>query len=397
MIIVGGTVACTGVMLGVCLGLHGFGYNCDFKPEAWPSYQALAHGHVAAFFSLGPGYIGSLMLRAPFALIAIAAGGGWRPTYFASAVPCIAAAPALGVWLATRRRAPTGGRVWVSPLVLIAVNPIVLFCLILGHPEEILGACLCIAAVIVAAEGERPVTAGLLVALAVVNKPWALVAVPVVFAALPGGRVRAGVAFAAVTGLLYAPVALVHTGAGAASSLASQTGARFFYPPFLGWWLGPGAWVSRNAHVLIVLVASICAVCWWVLRARRESSPDRRYADALSLLALVLLLRGALDPWNNVYYELPFLFTLMAIESNRVPRLSVLFSVVLFVALQLGGILEESVNLRAITFDVAIVPTILVLALRVYASPATWGRLRTQAFTPVGDRQPRRRLGSVNA
>ena len=51
------------------------------------------------------------------------------------------------------------------------------------------------------------------------------------------------------------------------------------------------------------------------------------------LLALVLLLRCALDPWNNLYYRLPFLLALMAYEvcSGRTPRLTLIYTVLLVV------------------------------------------------------------------
>ena len=44
-------------------------------------------------------------------------------------------------------------------------------------------------------------------------------------------------------------------------------------------------------------------------RARRD--------DALALLALALLLRCALDPWNLVYYHLPCALALVAWETRR--------------------------------------------------------------------------------
>ena len=41
----------------------------DFYREAWPAYQALRHGHLGGFVREGPPYVGSLVLRAPLAMI----------------------------------------------------------------------------------------------------------------------------------------------------------------------------------------------------------------------------------------------------------------------------------------------------------------------------------------
>ena len=45
-----------------------------------------------------------------------------------------------------------------------------------------------------------------------------------------------------------------------------------------------------------------------------------RAADALLLLALLMLLRCWLDPWDNVYYPVPFLFALLAWETTVARR-----------------------------------------------------------------------------
>jgi len=50
-------------MLTFPIGLRG---ENDFYKEAWPAYLLLDHGHILAFLRDGPGYVGSLILRAPF-------------------------------------------------------------------------------------------------------------------------------------------------------------------------------------------------------------------------------------------------------------------------------------------------------------------------------------------
>ena len=71
-----------------------------------------------------------------------------------------------------------------------------------GHPEELLGGVLCVAAAL-AALGRRPVAAGLLLGLAVANKPWAVLAVVPVLLVLDRGHLRA---LAAAGAAAIAPV-----------------------------------------------------------------------------------------------------------------------------------------------------------------------------------------------
>ena len=63
----------------------------------------------------------------------------------------------------------------VAALCLCALNPLTLHALEFGHPEELLGAVLCVWAVLLAQRG-RAVSAGIVLGLAIANKEWALVA-----------------------------------------------------------------------------------------------------------------------------------------------------------------------------------------------------------------------------
>ena len=111
------------------------------------------------------------MLRSPFALLPEAWGGGDLAVFRSMAAPCIAAGALLGVFL-WRRAAALGvglaGRLAV--LGLCAGNPLTLRALEIGHPEELLGAVLCVAAAL-AAGARRPLLTRALLGLAVVNKP----------------------------------------------------------------------------------------------------------------------------------------------------------------------------------------------------------------------------------
>ena len=129
----------------------------DFYKEAWPAYLLLDHGHILAFLRDGPAYVGSLVLRAPFALLVGLFGAGARVTYFAAALPCVVAPALLAGWLAPDRHRKPGtadaGSPRIRPLDLLMVAPPAFLCVISGHPEDILGAALCVAAVLLAQRG----------------------------------------------------------------------------------------------------------------------------------------------------------------------------------------------------------------------------------------------------
>jgi hypothetical protein len=266
-------------------------------------------------------------------MVAVAFGGSSRAVYIASSVPCLAAAPALAIWLSRRQGDAARSRASSAVLIgLFALNPIVWFCLGCGHSEEILGACLSIAAVVLAAQGRAPAITGALLGLAVVNKPWALAVVPVVFAVIPARRLRAAVPAGTIVAVGYAPIVLAHLTASAAAASPAGGIGNIFFSPFLGWWLGPAEWTAQYAHELIIVAACLCGGAWWLLRGRKPSSVEERRADGLALLALVLLLRCGPDPRNNTYYVLPFIFTVIAWEGDGRWRLAILCSALFFVA-----------------------------------------------------------------
>jgi hypothetical protein len=300
----------------------------DYETEARPAFEALVHGHPLSFLRLAPAYGGSLVLRAPFAFIPSLWGGGALAVYRAVAMPGLLSVAALGAWLALRMRRDGQSRLAAGvALALCAVNPVAVYALEFGHPEDLLCGTLAIAAVACAC-GERPLWAGALAGLAFATKAWGLIALAPVLAALPRQRPRALVAAMLCAALVLSPLALSRTneplaGSGAA---AAQTGA-LFQPWQAWWWLGshsqpvrtaggslrPGyraapTWISRIAHPLIVLLPIPLSLLWLLRRGRRCPW------DALALLALALLARCLLDPWDNVYYALPFLLALTAWE-----------------------------------------------------------------------------------
>jgi hypothetical protein len=354
----------------------------DFYPEAAPSYLALMHGHLLGFAQLAPPYGGSLVLRAPFAVLPALWGGSTHAVYLAGALPCMLAAVAFCVWLAAQPR--RHGAPWPPRIVAICCvvgNPIVLIVLFTGHPEEVLGAVLCVAAVMLALNG-RAEWAGLLAGLAVANKPWALVAVPVVVAALPARRGRALLIAAGSAGVVLLPLAVARAHGFSAAANGADTGT-VFYSPQLLWWLGRGSWIVHEARPGIVLVSLLLALLWWGARHRAGGPTVARPQEALLLLALVLLLRAALDPQDNLYYHIPFLFALLAFEvrSGRAPLLMATYTIALLVVAH--GAVPISPDLRAALYTALVLPMIAGLAVRLYLPSGALGRLRVRRRMPA--------------
>ncbi len=83
-------------------------------------------------------------------------------------------------------------------------NPITLRALELGHPEELLGAALCVASVLLA-ERDHPLLAGLALGGAIANKEWALLAVGPVLLTLPSRRVLCLLACGSLAAVVLRP------------------------------------------------------------------------------------------------------------------------------------------------------------------------------------------------
>jgi hypothetical protein len=300
------------------------------------------------------------------------------------ALPCLLAAACLGVWLTALMRAESRPLLARSVALAVCVaNPITVVALETGHPEELLGGCLCVAAVLVASASvvsrRRALVTGLLLGLAVANKQWALLALGPVLLALPPGRRLSALAMAgAVTAALLAPLAL-----SSASHFASGTGvlaapgSAIFQPWQLWWFFGhhgalvhglfgvakPGyriapAWAAQISHPAILAAgALIVAGLWARSHGRRLGAPE-----ALLALALALLGRCLLDTWDAAYYPLPLILALLAWEargeSRQPPVLALAVSALVWVSfkylprhispdLQAGAFLAWSLPLAA--------------------------------------------------
>ena len=349
----------------------------DWTIEALPGVSALLGGHLVGFLRDAPPYGGSLLLRAPFMALPRFWHGGAMAVYRAGALPCIAALAVLGLWLARDlARRGCGLVAQTLTVVLCVANPLTVPALQIGHPEELLGAGLCVAAVLCAQRG-HPTLSGVLVGLAVANKPWGVLAAGPVLLALPRDRGRALAAMAIVAGVLLAPFVIARTG-GVEGELAGAGGsaADIFNPWQLWWFLGahrtgargslrtePG-WLGPLGHTLpIALMPPLTVLTAVRARARRDP------VDALLLLTLLLLLRCALDPWDISYYAIPCLTALLAWETttrDRVPLVSlVAIALGWFVLQETTALLGDADDVLALLYTAAAVPAIAVLGDRV--------------------------------
>jgi glycosyl transferase family 87 len=323
------------VALAVACALLALGISApgsDYRHEAMPAFTALVDGDLRGFLDLTPvGYAGSVLVRAPFALLAAALGAGPTGIYRAGALVCLLGVAGLAFALVGVMRA-RGREVWgiAATAAVVVLAPIVLAVLDVGHPEEALTGALVVGSVLAALAG-RPVWAGLALGTAIACKQWALLAVAPVLLAAPDRRPRLCLAAGAAAVTLWAPVALVDVGGFQAQSGALAQTGWIFKPQQLWWPLraaralpgggigfdGP-AWVGGLAHPLIVsLAAPLAGLHWW--RRRRLEA-----CDALALLGLLLLLRCLLDPWNCVYYAIPAIMSLTAWEAHTRRGLPVL-------------------------------------------------------------------------
>ena len=379
----------------------------DYSIEAEPAVQALRDGRIADFLQLAPAYGGSLILRAPFAFLPNLWGGGDLALFRSMAVPGLVAVAFLAVLLWDRSRV-SGARRGAAALVLFlcAANPVSLQALKSGHAEELLGAALCVGAVL-AGGARRPILAGALLGFAVANKPWAVLAAVPVAVALGGGTGRAGaraarwrviaadsrVRAAAVAGVVcaavVAPLALYGGAALEEARAVGQTSGQIFNPWQVWWFLGdhagpvydafgderpagyrtPPTWLGEVARPLVVLVPLLLSlVC--AIRLRRQP-----WHDALLLLALVFLVRCVLDPWNVSYYALPFVLALLAWEVHArkgLPLLTLFASLLTFV---ITNMLTPEVHpdVQSVLYLAWSVPLALVLAWRLL-DPDGFGR-----------------------
>jgi hypothetical protein len=349
----------------------------DYARDAGPSLHPLINGDPGAAFGHVPamGWF-AIAFRAPVAFFG--RHGSTLLEYHLGNVPCVLVLAALGVWLATR----TWSRITAIVVLGLAVlGPMNFHALADGHPEELLGAALCVIAVLAASSGRSPLAAGVVLGLAIGTKQWAVLAVGPALLAAPRGRVVIASAGLAIAGAILVLPALAgsHHALSSASSVAPASTSVM---PASIWWpfghahhvLAPGWTVEKRSiplslasrtHPLIVLLGVLLPLALLV-RTRLRPAPQE---TALALLALLFLLRCMLDPMTVGYYHVPLLASLLALEAlhrRGAPLVSLVSSAVLWVLVaQIPWGLEPA---KVCTLYLACaLPLAVYLALKVYA------------------------------
>ena len=308
----------------------------DYFVDAGPPIDWLVRGQLDDFFANQP-LMGplSLLVRAPFVALVFTAD---EPTvYLVGALPLLAALAALTLALARRMEAERRSSFEKAAVaVAVLASPLVVRALHWGHAEEILCAALAVGGVYAAGSG-RAAWSAILVGGAVATKQWAVVAALPALLVLPGARIRFAVVAAVVVAAFYVPMlagdpdrflAVVEAASSSEPEevLGHQPGLELpgsRVTPTNVWWPVSTAydtdqgtvyrqpeWLGRLTHTLILVVALGLALVAWL--RRRDSATPR---DALALLALMLLGRGALDPMSLDYYHLPLVIALGAMAA----------------------------------------------------------------------------------
>jgi hypothetical protein len=186
---------------------------------------------------------------------------------------------------------------------------------------------------------------------------------------------------------------------------AASTPSSIFQPWQAFWFLGhhgalvhglfgsrrPGyriapAWVGPISHPLILLCGVLVPLLFVAargLRAPRAQCARRLLRpiglrDALLMLTLLMLLRCLLDTWDNAYYTVPFLISLLAWEVfafRRAPAITLCASLLCLASFKW---LPEhvSADAQAAFFLAWTAPLAILLAARLYAPSLrlTWRR-----------------------
>jgi hypothetical protein len=318
----------------------------DFFNEAGPAVEHLLGGNLQGFLTLTPIYGGSLLLGSP----ALALGGaldGLNGAYRLEVLFCAITIATLALALARIQRSE--GRPALSRWLLIGLlvaSPASDWAVKYGHPEELLTTALCVGGMLLVVRG-RITMGAILLGLAVASKQWALLALPIALAVTPREqRIRLSVLAGCAALALFAPLALSNTSHFVAANKSLASAAVFFRPQQIWWTLhldylrhlggtfyerAPIALVARYSRPLTVLSTILLGVAYWL--RRRQLQPS----DALLALALVMLLRGMLDPWNEIYYQLPFLVSLGAWEvcsGRRTPLFTLAASILVWLSFE---------------------------------------------------------------
>jgi hypothetical protein len=350
---------------GDALQVSGGDYSKDYEP----AMNALLAGHLGGFFATIPvnGAGGSVLLRAPFAGLGRLLGGDELLSFRLGALACLLALGALAVWLARdqrRRGVPLAARIGL--VALCAAAPALLEAVSLGHPEEPLGAALCLAAVL-AAGSDRALLAGALLGAAVINKPWGVLAIGPVLLCAPTGRRGLLIALAgAIVGCWLASAALIDP-ARLLRSLHGAEASIVAHPQDLWWPLShmdglyavPPSLLASHARQLAVALGMAAAVAL-AARALRTRTPVET-GRCLALLAFGFALRCLLEPSNHGYYQIPLLVALVAWELHVRRSVAISLAATFLLALDFGRLNESATATTSYVLYLAVLAPICAL------------------------------------
>ncbi len=345
------------------------GPPCNGCDSAGPPLAFLVHGHPSGFFTAQPfqGSV-SLLLRAPFVGLIAWTNGTIDIQYRVGTLVLMLSVVALllpAVKLMLRRgQHPL---IILVTLAAILVGPAMLKALRWGHPEELLGAALAVAAVL-AAVHRRGVAAGVFLGLAVATKQWGVFAVLPVLMLAPGLRRQVG-----LTATIVAAVFIVPMFVGDPTRFLDQnfhTGvAQLGVEPTNVWWplhragFDPSihqplevipTFFREISHPLALMVALGLSLLYW----RRNAG--RHPYDAVGLLALLFLIRCALDPLTISYHHVPFMLSVAIWEglSRRGIPMVTLTSTALILILGTSHTLESHQDVMNIVYLAWLFPTL---------------------------------------
>jgi hypothetical protein len=358
---------------------------------AGPSVEALARLDFRAFFAEQPimGAV-SLVLRAPFVALANVFGGNMLVEYRFGSFPCVAALGLLALALAGRIRPDLGWPVRLLTAGLVMAGPMTFKALYWGHPEEALAIALAVGGVLVARR--RPWIAALMLGCAIATKQWAILAiVPTLVAAAPEYRLRMLFGAGTVAALWFAPMAIGDLDRFWEQNHSNSNSGPGVTPSSV-WWVfgdvvgegngvtgndvsvyGLPEWLYTKTEPIAIAATFGFSILFWLRRRSFE------LADALTLLAFVMLLRCMLDPLAISYHHLPFYVALAAAEVVRTRGLPALTLGVAGVLL-LTSELATSPNVQNAVYLAWTVPLALYLGLSLFA-PRLLGALRPRVAT----------------
>lgn len=352
------------------------GVPSDYAIDYAPAMNALLGGHLGTFFANLPynGAGGSVLLRAPFAELGKLLGGGQLLIFRFGALACLLALGALGLGLARDsrdREVPLATRIGL--VALCAATPALLEAVSLGHPEEPLGAALCVAAVLLAGT-DRPLLAGVLLGAAVVNKPWGVLAVGPVLLCAPMQLRRIVVPAGTIVGCWLASAALVDPSRLGLSIGGADTSI-VAHPQDLWWPLAhmdglypvPPSLLSSHARQLAVALALASAVAVAVRALRSHTPPGMQ--RCLALLAFGFALRCLLEPSAHGYYQVPFLIALAAWEVRARGSVAISLACVFLLTLDFGRLDESATATTAYLLYLVVVLPLCALLARDLADP----------------------------